>query len=109
VLRVDATNALINYFEFASDLGPLVDIAVHPLSGDAYYAAVFNNRVYRIAYKGPGVGDINGDGVVNIDDLLSVIGGWGPCAGGPVVCPADVDGSGAINIDDLLAVISHWG
>jgi glucose/arabinose dehydrogenase len=109
VLKVDASNQLINFFEFASDLGPLVDIAMHPVSGDVYYAAVFNNRVYRIAYSGPGVGDINGDGVVDIDDLLLVIGRWGPCAGGPMVCPSDIDGSGAVNIDDLLAVISHWG
>jgi hypothetical protein len=52
------------------------------------------------------MGDVSGDGVVNIDDLLAVIGAWGQCAG---FCPADVDGNGVVNIDDLLMVINNWG
>jgi hypothetical protein len=53
--------------------------------------------------------DINRDGVVNIDDLLLVIGKWGACQSPPFPCPADVTGDGVVNIDDLLAVISAWG
>jgi hypothetical protein len=55
--------------------------------------------------------DINDSGVVNIDDLLSVINAWGPCAN-PFNCPADVApaiGNDQVNIDDLLAVINGWG
>jgi hypothetical protein len=53
----------------------------------------------------PVVGDLNGDSVVNIDDLLVVIGSdWGPCAG----CDGDANGDGIINIDDMLLVISNW-
>jgi hypothetical protein len=48
--------------------------------------------------------DINGNGAVNIDDLLAVISHWGPNPG-----PWDVTGNGVVNIDDLLAVISAWG
>jgi hypothetical protein len=55
-------------------------------------------------------GDANNDGAVNIDDLLTVITGWGPCpAGSP--CFADISpltGNGTVNIDDLLAVINNW-
>jgi hypothetical protein len=51
-------------------------------------------------------GDINGDGVVNITDLLAVIAAWGSCSG---LCPADVTGDGEVNISDLLMVISNWG
>jgi hypothetical protein len=51
-------------------------------------------------------GDVNGDGVVNITDLLAVIAAWGPCQG---LCPADVTGDGSVNIGDLLFVIAHWG
>jgi hypothetical protein len=54
-------------------------------------------------------GDVNGDGVVNVDDLLAVITGWGACPTPPVPCPADVTGDGAVNIDDLLMVITNWG
>ena len=53
-------------------------------------------------------GDITGDGIVNVDDLLAVINSWGRCAG----CPADIapaGGDGVVNVDDLLAVINNWG
>jgi hypothetical protein len=53
------------------------------------------------------LGDVTGDGLVNIDDLLSVIGAWGDCPG--TCCPQDFDMNGIIDIDDLLTVISHWG
>ena len=51
-------------------------------------------------------GDVNGDRVVNVDDLLGVINAWGECAGS--FCAADFDQSGAIDVDDLLSVINHW-
>jgi len=54
-------------------------------------------------------GDINGDGVVNVVDLLAVISAWGQCAG----CDADIaplpGGNGMVNVEDLLMVISRWG
>ena len=49
-------------------------------------------------------GDIDGDGVVGIDDLLVLLGAWGPCPG----CPADVDGDGVVGIDDLLTLLGNW-
>jgi hypothetical protein len=58
-------------------------------------------------------GDVNHDGVVDINDLLAVISGWGICPPPPFDCHADVApppaGDGLINIDDLLFVISNWG
>jgi hypothetical protein len=57
-------------------------------------------------------GDITGNGIVNIDDLLAVINSWGPCPN-PNNCPADVfpppGGDDVVNIDDLLFVINNWG
>ena len=52
----------------------------------------------------PVYGDLNGDGLVNIDDMLIVIGQWGPCDG----CVADINETGVVNIDDLLIVIGNW-
>jgi trimeric autotransporter adhesin len=52
--------------------------------------------------------DANDDGVVNIDDLLTVVSEWGPCeacAGDHTPCGGD----GVVGIDDLLGVISAWG
>jgi len=51
-------------------------------------------------------GDLNGDGIVGVDDLLIVIANWGPC--GPD-CPADINGDGIVGVDDLLIVIANWG
>jgi len=47
-----------------------------------------------------------GDGEVNVEDLLQVIGDWGPCDG---PCPGDVTYNDIVNVQDLLAVISAWG
>ena len=49
--------------------------------------------------------DINGDGVVGVNDLLMIIASWGPCDG----CDADVNGDSTVNVDDLLLVIGGWG
>lgn len=64
--------------------------------------------------------DVTGDGIVNVSDLLAVIGNWGPCGNGWVCgqaiyhCPADVPGTGlsqcdVVNVTDLLVVINSWG
>jgi hypothetical protein len=53
----------------------------------------------------------DGDGNVNVDDLLAIINSWGTCAN-PNNCPADISpaqGNDVVNVDDLLAVINNWG
>jgi len=56
------------------------------------------------------IGDINGDHVVGVTDLLAVINNWGPCPPPcPPYCPADVNHDCVVGVGDLLAVISHWG
>lgn len=52
------------------------------------------------------IGDTNQDGLVNVVDLLAVIGAWGACPVGP--CPADVNGDGQVDVTDLLLVINNW-
>ncbi len=57
--------------------------------------------------------DINGDGHVNVIDLLAVINSWGACPAPPAACPADIapppSGDGMVNVADLLMVINNWG
>ena len=59
-------------------------------------------------------GDVNGDAIVNVEDLLLVITAWGPCPVLPAACPADVAplgspaGDGQVNVLDLLLVIANW-
>lgn len=53
-------------------------------------------------------GDIDFDGVVGINDMLTMLAEWGPC-GNPVPCPADLDGDGAVGIQDFLGLLAAWG
>ncbi len=53
-------------------------------------------------------GDTNGDGQVNVDDLINVILNWGQCPP-PNLCASDVNGDGRIDVDDLVVVILNWG
>lgn len=53
-------------------------------------------------------GDLDGSGDVGVDDLLALIGAWGPC-GDPSDCPEDLDGSGEVDVDDLLTLIGAFG
>ncbi|HWB19385.1 MAG TPA: DUF3466 family protein [Phycisphaerales bacterium] len=48
-------------------------------------------------------GDVNGDCAVNIDDLTSVILGWGKSHD-----PADLDQDGVVDAPDMLLVIENW-
>jgi hypothetical protein len=48
--------------------------------------------------------DVNGNGNVDISDLLAVIAAWGTNN-----AAADINDDGTVNITDLLAVIAAWG
>jgi hypothetical protein len=51
--------------------------------------------------------DLDRNELVNVNDLLMVINGWGSCSMAP--CFSDVDGNRAVDVDDLLGVIGGWG
>jgi hypothetical protein len=53
-------------------------------------------------------GDVDRDGDVDIFDLLSLLGAWGPCPADAGPCAADVDFSGAVDIFDLLLILGNW-
>jgi hypothetical protein len=55
-------------------------------------------------------GDLTGDFVVNIQDLLYLLSGWGPCPEPcPPTCLADIDGDCTAGVLDLLIMLAHWG
>jgi hypothetical protein len=68
------------------------------------------SRVFSVGWLFPesdgGVpGDLNGDGVVEVNDLLILIAGWGACSG---ECPGDLSGDGIVNVSDILLLLSFW-
>jgi hypothetical protein len=48
--------------------------------------------------------DVDGDGVVGINDFLEVLAQWGQPGG-----PADVNSDGVVDILDFLIVLGEWG
>ena len=59
---------------------------------------------YGAAAADAPMGDVNGDGQVNLVDIQALFVAWGPCAG----CPEDINGDDAVNLLDVLIVIDNW-
>jgi len=90
-------------YRFLADAFVLIDGGVPP---SAFAAAVFS---LDIDITPPAVvGDLNGDGVVDVSDLLILLAAWGPCSRSGD-CPADLNGDGTVNVSDLLLLLANWG
>lgn len=54
-------------------------------------------------------GDLTGDGIVNVSDLLIMLSNWGPCpAPCPPNCVGDMDADCTVGVTDLLVLLSNW-
>lgn len=85
--------------EFYCKENPLVDFGLANAAGLSI----------TVKLTDPGiVGDLDGNGVVNVFDLLMLLGNWGNCIEGEP-CPADLDGNGSVNVFDLLMLLGNWG
>jgi glucose/arabinose dehydrogenase len=49
--------------------------------------------------------DLNGDGSVDVLDLLQLLDAWGACPG----CSEDLNGDGVVDVLDLLQLLDAWG
>lgn len=74
------------------------------------YTALFRNRV-RAAItswesSGCALGDVDGNGEVNLDDLILLINNWGPCE--TEECIGDLNGDGEVGMQDYTLLLSYW-
>lgn len=122
-------NGTIHAFDLASGdlLGELADAFGNPLVVDGLWGMAFGNGVQNqpvntlFVAAGPDFGmhglyaridalapgDLNGDGVVNGDDLGILLGAWGPCA--PIgFCQGDINGDGVVDAADLGTLLAGW-
>jgi hypothetical protein len=65
--------------------------------------AVDNVRIYG-EVEPPCPADFNDDGIVNVLDLLQLLGAWGESG-----VPQDLNDDGTVDVFDLLALLSAWG
>ncbi len=52
---------------------------------------------------GLGAGDLDGDGIVTVEDMNLLLAAMGPCD----ECPADLDGDGFVTVQDLLLLLAN--
>src|SRR3989304_3844852 len=68
-----------------------------------------NIALGAVSVDGAGIpGDVNGDGLVDVQDLVEVVLSWGQCLQPPRTCPADLNDDGVVAVQDLIEVILNW-
>jgi agmatine deiminase len=100
--RLDARirNNIANYV--AAD-GSIRFLVYGERQNDRTFHDYMSVTVMRI--DAPCTGDVDGDGAVNGNDLATLLGSWGTCAG----CAGDLNGDGVIDGNDLASVLGSWG
>ena len=79
--------------------GDVVSVTVTPSDGDLDGASI--TKEVSISSSCP---DINGDGNVDVSDLLTIIDQWGSSDS-----TADLNFDGIVDVTDLLIVVGNWG
>lgn len=72
-----------------------IDLVV--MDGDTGGMWVLLNRT-------PRVGDLNGDDRVDVEDMLELLGVWGPCT----ACDEDLTGDDHVDVVDMIELLEHW-
>ena len=102
-------------FRFISNVPPQDgNMQLIPFSGDISKTEQVASRTPNLNIdpctlaSSPCPGDVSGDGVVNITDVLKIFDWWGDCGDGTYAPPADANGDCCVNVSDLLTVIESW-
>lgn len=92
---------------FTSECAPATASAcVEPGTYYLFVSSAIEQRTLRAGAPCPSCAeDLDGDGLVNVPDLIILLESWGQCEG----CPADFDGDGLVNVPDLIVLLGAWG
>jgi hypothetical protein len=109
-LHVDTVDSGVNEIALgrALALDPAQDVIV---TGMARNFNTENRDYFTLKYPAQASGtvaDLDGDGVVGVNDFLELLAAWGPC-GDCGQCPADLDGDCQVGVNDFLILLGQWG
>jgi hypothetical protein len=117
ILIGDGNGAFAPALRYAVGDHPL-SIAVADLNGDEaadLVAADFDSDAVSVLLNRcndsslPCPEDLDGDGIVDVIDLLTILASWGPCPPRLRSCVGDITGDGMVDDDDLLSLVAAWG
>jgi hypothetical protein len=102
-LRVEIRDQTVGEWEFRvaediNDEGWIVGRGIHENEQHAFL----------LVPLGSCPADLDGDGEINVFDLLEVLGAWGECPVGSI-CWSDLNGDTVVNVQDLLILLGAWG
>ena len=116
--------------DFGGDLGAYLDAVIVPAlpAGAARYVYLegagcginnasdpvfFDTIAYDVVIIGADescAGDVNRDGVLNLDDLAALLAGYGRTSDDPAYnSDLDFDGDGVVNLNDLAELLGRYG
>ena len=78
------------------------------VDGDGDGEATVDMGCYEFQPAASCPADVNGDGVVDVIDMIAVLAVWGQ-TGDPGWIPEDINDDGIIDVQDLLVVLGAWG
>jgi choice-of-anchor B domain-containing protein len=103
---------VIAFFNVADFVEPSSQVRLRFVASDVgghsiVEAAVDDFRVETVSCEINVEGDVDGNGLVDVADLVEVITSWGPCLDCGE-CPADLDGDCTVGVNDLVTVVLNW-